>query len=152
MGTCNEKAAFPKNDLEGNCKRRHLHTWQHKPTRKQTHFTFTFQAEENACWMTHFVSLTGSCSEICKIIQCPNEHSCRQMSFDYVLAGIFLPVICSVMLLMERPAENTWDIRGILLSTTASMHGNASAIFISILSVFQYPSPFLTLYGSRWGS
>lgn len=95
--------------------------------------------------MTHFVSLTGSCFEICKIIQCPNEHSCRQMSFDYVLAGSFLPVICSVMLLMERPAETTWDIRGILLSTTASMHGNASAIFISIFSVFQYPSPFFNL-------
>lgn len=91
--------------------------------------------------MTHFVSLTGSCLEICKTIQCPKEHSCRQMSFYYVLAGSFLPVIRSAMLL-ERPAENTWDIRGILLSTTASMRGNASAIFISILSVFQYPSAF----------
>ncbi len=93
--------------------------------------------------MTHFVSLTGSYLEICKIIQCPKEHSCRQMSFDYVLAGSFLPVIYSVMLL-ECPAENTWDIRGILLSTTASMCGNASAIFKSILSVFQYPFPFVT--------
>lgn len=70
---------------------------------------------------SHFVSLTGSCLEICKIIQCPNEHSCRQMSFDYVLVGSFLPIICSVMLLMERPAENTWHIRGILQCATACM-------------------------------
>lgn len=85
---------------------------------------------------SNFVSLTESCLKICKIIQCPNEHSCRQMSFDYVLAGGFLPVICSVMLLMERPAENTWDIR----VCTAVMHGNASAV----LSVFQCLSSFLT--------
>lgn len=71
-------------------------------------------------------------------------NSCRQMSFDYVLAGQL-----SAHNLLGYTADGTSRCEHLGYKRNPpvcySLHGNASAVFILTLSVFQCFSPFLNL-------